>query len=91
MLANWTFLQHPVFLIVCGVLGGLLGYAWPAAGPAMEALASVYVLLLQMSALPLIIVAVIFGLRQMMSLPNASVRISAALVGGVLTVIFAST
>jgi Na+/H+-dicarboxylate symporter len=91
MLANWAFLQHPLFLVVCGVLGGLLGYAWPAAGPVMEALASVYVVLLQMSALPLIMVAVIFGLRQMMNLPNASLRISAALIGGVLTVLFAST
>jgi Na+/H+-dicarboxylate symporter len=57
----------------------------------MEALAYIYVVALQMSALPLILVAVIFGLRQMMSLPNAQLRISAALVGGMLTVFFAST
>lgn len=70
-------------------MGALLGYAWPAAIPALKGLGYVYLFLLEMCAIPLIMVAVMLGLKQMTRLPHASVRLGAILAAGLVTVLMA--
>jgi Na+/H+-dicarboxylate symporter len=84
-----SFLQHPLFLLVFVAIGGLIGYTWPAASPALEGLGYVYLFLLEMCAIPLMMVAVILGLKQMISLPNASVRLSGILLTGLAAILVA--
>jgi len=81
--------QHPLFLLVCAAMGGLLGYAWPAASPTLEGLGYVYLFLLEMCAIPLIMVAVVLGLKQMIGLPNSTVRLTGILVTGLAAVLLA--
>ncbi|MDB5880178.1 MAG: hypothetical protein JWP43_56, partial [Ramlibacter sp.] len=73
-------------LLLCLVVGGLVGWFAPATGEPLFVLGNVYLTLINMAALPLLVVATFFGLRQTLALPQPGRRtmfivgLSAALV-----------
>lgn len=61
-------------LMVCVVAGWVVGYFWPALGHAAYVVAKVYLGVVSMAAIPLLVVATFFGLRQIMQLPHPGKR-----------------
>lgn len=69
------FTQNPIFLLACLLLGGVCGLFAPSSLSVVQSLGELYIHLVGAAALPLLIVAVFFGLKQVMALPNAGVRL----------------
>lgn len=70
-------LSHSLLaLLICVVAGWVAGYFWPALGEAAYVIGQVYLAVVSMAAIPLLVVATFFGLRQMMSLPYPGKRIA---------------
>jgi aerobic C4-dicarboxylate transport protein len=73
-------------LFMCLVAGGMVGWFAPSSGKPLFVLGRIYLTLINMAALPLLVVATFFGLRQMLLLPKPAQRalfivaLSAALV-----------
>ncbi len=62
--------QHPAVLAAAALLGALMGAVLPAVTPLMALISVAFVTVLQMVALPLMAVAVVFGLRRLLELPQ---------------------
>ncbi len=62
--------RHPLVLAASACLGALMAAVVPKVVPLMEVLAELFVALLQMAGLPLMMVAVPFGLRRLMDSPQ---------------------
>jgi Na+/H+-dicarboxylate symporter len=62
-------------LVLCLAGGGLAGWFAPRAGEPLFVLGHVYLTLINMAALPLLVVATFFGLRQTLALPQPGRRI----------------
>jgi len=61
-------------LLVCLAAGGVLGWFAPSAGEPLFVLSRIYLTLINMAALPLLVVATFFGLRQTLALPRPGRR-----------------
>ena len=71
-----TRMSHSLFaLLLCMAAGGLAGVYLPVAGDVAYAVAQVYLSIVSMAAIPLLVVATFFGLRQTMGLPFPGRRI----------------
>jgi len=72
------FLKHlsnsPLALLVCVLGGGLVGWLMPSVGSQAFIVGQIYLALVNMAALPLLVVATFFGLRQTLLLPQPGRR-----------------
>ena len=66
--------NSPLALLLCVLTGGLVGWLFPAVGGEAFILGQIYLALVNMAALPLLVVATFFGLRQTLSLPQPGSR-----------------
>ncbi|WP_116135477.1 dicarboxylate/amino acid:cation symporter [Trinickia diaoshuihuensis] len=66
-------------LLLCVVLGCVAGAFVEPVGAAAYALGQVYISLVTMAAVPLLVVAMFFGLRQLLALPRPGLRIGTML------------
>jgi aerobic C4-dicarboxylate transport protein len=73
-------LRHPAALAVGLLLGGVAGLVAPASVETLDAIGKALIAVINMAATPLIVVAIFFGLRRLLVLPQAALRL-AALVG----------
>lgn len=67
--------NSPLALLLCVLAGSCVGWLLPAWGRQALALGQVYLALINMAALPLLIVATFFGLRQTLLLPRPALRL----------------
>ncbi|MDB5871419.1 MAG: sodium:dicarboxylate symporter [Ramlibacter sp.] len=67
--------SSPPALLVCLVAGGLVGRFFPDLGAVAAVLGQVYLGVIGMAALPLLVVATFFGLRQTLALPQPGRRV----------------
>lgn len=72
-------------LLLCVIAGWVVGYFWPALGEAAFVIAQVYLATVSMAAIPLLVVATFFGLRQVILLPHPGKRV--AMIGGLAVVL----
>ncbi|WP_332851541.1 cation:dicarboxylate symporter family transporter [Duganella sp. S19_KUP01_CR8] len=68
--------QHPATLLGAMLLGGWIGTLFPGSAPLLAAVSMLYLSLIQMAALPFVILAVYFGLQRLPSEPGAGVRLA---------------
>ncbi len=66
--------NSPLALLLCVLGGGLVGWLAPSVGGYAFVLGQVYLALVNMAALPLLVVATFFGLRQTLLLPQPGRR-----------------
>jgi aerobic C4-dicarboxylate transport protein len=66
--------NSPLALLLCVLGGGLVGWLAPSLGSQAFILGQIYLALVNMAALPLLVVATFFGLRQTLSLPQPGRR-----------------
>jgi Na+/H+-dicarboxylate symporter len=66
--------NSPLALLLCVLGGGLVGWLAPSWGSQAFILGQIYLALVNMAALPLLVVATFFGLRQTLSLPQPGRR-----------------
>jgi aerobic C4-dicarboxylate transport protein len=66
--------NSPMALLLCVLGGGLVGWLAPSLGSQAFILGQIYLALVNMAALPLLVVATFFGLRQTLSLPQPGRR-----------------
>lgn len=66
--------NNPLALLLCVVAGGMVGLFAPVLGSQAFILGQIYLALVNMAALPLLVVATFFGLRQTLSLPQPGRR-----------------
>lgn len=77
------FSQNPLTLLLCVIAGSGVGWLLPALGLQAQVLGQVYLALINMAALPLLVVATFFGLRQTLLLPQPALRLLMILTLGV--------
>lgn len=82
--------QHPLSLTCAAIAGAWMSAVNPALAPFMSAVAKVFVGLLQMAALPLMIVAIVFGLKRWIELPAPITRVLKLIGAGSVLVLFAA-
>lgn len=70
-----TLSASPLALIGCVVAGGLVGSFFPELGETTAVLGQLYLGIVGMAALPLLVVATFFGLRQTLALPRPGRRV----------------
>lgn len=73
---------NPLVLLACLAAGLLTGWVWPAAAVVASPVTQAGMALLNMAAMPLIIVATAFGLRQTLALPHRGWRLFMLLLVG---------
>lgn len=61
--------SSPLGLLLCVLSGGVIGWVFPSIGTKTLFLGQIYLNLINMAALPLLVVATFFGLRQTLLLP----------------------
>ncbi|WP_206956187.1 dicarboxylate/amino acid:cation symporter [Trinickia acidisoli] len=66
-------------LLLCVLLGSLAGVFAEPLGAAAYAVGQIYITIVNMAAVPLLVVAMFFGLRQLMGLPRPGLRIGTML------------
>jgi Na+/H+-dicarboxylate symporter len=66
-------------LLLCVLLGSLAGALAEPVGEAAYAVGQIYISIVTMAAVPLLVVAMFFGLRQLMALPRPLLRIGTLL------------
>jgi len=71
---------NPVALLAFLLAGGLAGSLVPVIGSYASVLGQIYLAVVSMAALPLVVVAIFFGLRQVLALPHALRRV--LMIGG---------
>ena len=79
-----AFVRNPFTLAIMLVLGAIVGKLAPSVAPHLATVSAAYLSLLNMGAVPLIVVGVFLGLRRIASLPQAASRLAVLVVGGVL-------
>lgn len=67
--------NSPLALLLCVAGGALVGWFVPAVGNEAFILGQIYLALVNMAALPLLVVATFFGLRQTLALPQPGSRV----------------
>ncbi|MFI5447672.1 dicarboxylate/amino acid:cation symporter [Polaromonas sp. UC242_47] len=67
--------NNPLALLLCVMGGGLVGLFAPSVGDHAFLLGQIYLALVNMAALPLLVVATFFGLRQTLLLPQPGKRV----------------
>lgn len=67
--------QHPALLVAAVLLGGWMGSLFPSAAQFWTGVGELYFALIRMAALPLVVVAVFFGLQRMTQLPGSLARL----------------
>ncbi len=77
----------PAALLACLIAGGLVGHFLPDTGSAAALLGQVYLGVIGMAALPLLVVATFFGLRQTLALPQPQRRVGMVATLAVLLVV----
>lgn len=82
--------QHPLSLTCAAIAGAWMSAVNPALAPLMSAMAKIFVGLLQMAALPLMIVAIVFGLKRWLELPAPITRLLKLVGAGTVLVLFAA-
>lgn len=82
--------HHPAVLAAAALLGALMATVFPVVVPLMAMISVAFVALLQMVALPLMAVAVVFGLRRLLELPHPWERTALLLLSGLGLVVLAS-
>ncbi|MBX3660539.1 MAG: cation:dicarboxylase symporter family transporter [Ramlibacter sp.] len=70
-----TFAGSPAALLACLAAGALVGHFYPGLAAYATMLSQVYLGVVSMAALPLLLVATFFGLRQTMGLPHPERRV----------------
>ncbi|MBC5764493.1 cation:dicarboxylate symporter family transporter [Ramlibacter albus] len=85
-----TLVRHPMFLFVSLALGVGAWAIWPGIAKPLSAVSFAYLSLLNMGAVPLLVVAVFLGVRRMFTLPQAIPRLLALAFGGALVMFFAA-
>ena len=84
-----TRMSHSLLaLLLCMAAGGVAGIYAPAVGDVAYTAAQVYLSIVSMAAIPLLVVATFFGLRQTMGLPFPARRI--AMIAGLALLLVAS-
>ncbi len=78
---------NPFALLACLVAGVLVGWLVPALGVYAELVAQIYLAVVSMAALPLLVVATFFGLRQTLALPQPGPRMLMVVGVGVVLVV----
>lgn len=76
MLQLKDIFQHPASLLGAMLLGGWTGTLFPASAPLLAAVSMLYLSLIQMAALPFVILAVYFGLQRLPSEPDSGARLA---------------
>lgn len=66
--------NNPLALLLCVMGGGLMGWLAPSLGGQAFVFGQMYLALVNMAALPLLVVATFFGLRQTLALPQPGQR-----------------
>lgn len=84
-----TLVRHPLFLLASLALGVGAWALWPGIAKPLSAVSFAYLSLLNMGAVPLLVVAVFLGVRRLVTLPQAVPRLVALVFGGAL-VMFAA-
>jgi Na+/H+-dicarboxylate symporter len=82
--------RHPAALAFALLLGAVAGHFAPSTGSSLDAVGKVYISIINMAAVPLIVVAVFFGLRRLILLPFAGVRLGALLGTGLLALVLSA-
>ncbi len=70
------FAGNPLVLLACLIAGALVGMLLPNVGADAAVLSQLYLGVVNMAALPLLLVATFFGLRQTMALPQPGLRMA---------------
>jgi Na+/H+-dicarboxylate symporter len=73
------FSMHPLTVLACVIVGGLLGYAAPAISKNLSVVGMVYVDLLKMIVMPFMVSAIIFSLQNLFHAGGASKILSRVL------------
>lgn len=68
--------HHPATLLGAMLLGGWIGTLFPGSAAVLAAVSMLYLSLIQMAALPFVILAVYFGLQRLPSEPGSGVRLA---------------
>ncbi|ELX12961.1 sodium:dicarboxylate symporter [Janthinobacterium sp. HH01] len=68
--------HHPATLLGAMLLGGWVGTLFPGSAPLLAAVSMLYLSLIQMAALPFVILAVYFGLQRLPSEPGSGARLA---------------
>lgn len=74
MRMNW--LSHPLLLLACVLAGSVVGIVSPALAAALELPGQLASAVLEMAAMPLLVLATVFGLRNLMTLPQRGRRLA---------------
>jgi Na+/H+-dicarboxylate symporter len=83
VMPTWT--THPLTLLSGVIAGAILGLVSPTGSAIASVFEQVFIRLMEMTALPLLIVAVVFGLRNVMSLPHRGRRLASVLLTTLIT------
>ncbi|MYM99153.1 cation:dicarboxylate symporter family transporter, partial [Duganella vulcania] len=68
--------HHPATLLGAMLLGGWTGTLFPGSAALLAAVSALYLSLIQMAALPFVILAVYFGLQRLPSEPGSGARLA---------------
>lgn len=72
---NWSWTTHPLLLLACMLVGGGVGLVSPGLAEALDLPGQAASALLEMAGLPLLVVATLFGLRNLVTLPHGGRRL----------------
>jgi aerobic C4-dicarboxylate transport protein len=85
-----SLVRHPMFLAFSLGLGVAAWAIFPGIARPLSAVSTAYLSLLNMGAVPLMVVAVFLGVRRMVTLPQAAARLAALVFGGALVMFIAA-
>ena len=69
-----AFAASPAAILLCLLAGGFVGWSVPSASAPLLVLGKIYLSLVNLVAIPLMVVATFFGLRQVLALPSPAWR-----------------
>lgn len=72
---NWSWTTHPLLLLACMLIGGGIGLVSTELAGALDLAGQAASALLEMAGLPLLVVATLFGLRNLVTLPHGGRRL----------------
>jgi len=72
---NWSWTTHPLLLLACLLVGAGIGLVSPELAGALDVPGQAASALLEMAGLPLLVVAILFGLRNLVTLPHSGRRL----------------